>query len=404
MAQIKLTASFCKSVPPQQKKIEYADTEAGYRGLRLVVSSTGDKRFAFRSNPHFQTIGTYPATTLAQARKIVATWKLALNAGQNPFLEIKANKRAARMPIVSDVPTLAELWEQYSSEYLITKSEKHRVNANRTMRKHFLPVFGNLPFNEVNGHALHAFRIKHTKERLREMEQMKAYLSGMVSWMRQHEVYQTADFMANPPQFGRVERDKRKNSGIRYRKLVREQDIRAYWQALRTVEGPRATMLAYQFLFLTNKRGAEVRRMTLDQIDFERSLWTIPAEMSKNGREVVQPLTPLMIDIIREAVGNRQSGYVFSNTMGDSQIWLTSARLHRRIISAAGTDYISTHDYRRTVTTGLEEMGVPARVLQLTKGHYDKGIEAHYAQAEKRPREEQMSAYLKWENFLETRE
>ena len=140
--------------------------------------------------------------------------------------------------------------------------------------------------------------------------------------------------------------------------------------------------------------------MTPDQVDFKRQVWTIPAYASKNNRKIEQPLTPLMIEIIQAALGNRTNGFVFSNTIGEKQVMLASTKLHRAICEEAGTDYISTHDYRRTITTGLEELGVPARVLKLIKGHYDKGIEEHYAQAEKRPRDEQLVAYQKWEEFI----
>ena len=77
------------------------------------------------------------------------------------------------------------------------------------------------------------------------------------------------------------------------------------------------------------------------------------------------------------------------------------SKLANAAVAAAGTGHISYHDYRRTFSTQLEEMGVPSRVLMLTEGHYDKGIEAHYQQATKRPLDEQLEAYQKWEQFLE---
>ena len=398
MPRVKLDAAFCKNVQPGPKTTEYSDADPAYRGLRLVVTPNGDKAFAFRSNPHYQTIGTLPACKLAYARERVADWKLRLKAGQNPFTEIKAAKREARVPTVSGTPTIAELWDEYDREYLAKKSDKHRESANRSMRKHFLPVFGRTPFDAVIGRDLHAFRLKHETARLREMEQMKAYLSGLVSWLARHEAYQDAEWMAKPPRFGKIERDRRTNSGVRTRKLVRESDIRAYWRALNERAGPRATMLALQMLFLSNKRGIDVQRMTADQIDFERLIWRIP--VTKNGRPVEQPLTQQMVDVIKQALGNRTNGYVFSSDMGDGQVWLKSSKLHRAICDAAGTDYISTHDYRRTCTTALQELGVPERVWKLMEGHYDKGVEAHYAQAERRPRDEQLAAYRKWEAFL----
>ena len=400
MPKAKLSQIFCKTVGPSDRLVEYADDNPAYRGLRLVVTKSGDKAFAFRSNPYYQTIGSYPAISLAKAREQTAKWKLAINAGESPFKAIKERKKEARHPPTSNVPTIGELWDEYDREYLVATSKKHRTNANRSMRKHFLPVFGTMPINHVPGQTLHSFRIKHSAERLREMEMMKTYLSAMINWAREHEIHQSGYYLSTPPQFGRIDRKRSKQNRIRTRKLTRTDDIRAYWQALHNTHGPRATMLALQFLFLTCKRGIEVQRLTLDQIDFEHGAWIIPAEISKSKREVSQPLTLAMSRIITEAAGNRTNGYVFSNTSGEKQVMLANAKLHRRICDEAGTSYISTHDYRRTISTRLEEMGTPARVLSLIKGHYDFGIAVHYDQAEKRPRDEQLEAYKRWQDFL----
>jgi len=396
----KLSQIFCKNVSPSDRLVEYADDNPAYRGLRLVVTKSGDKAFAFRSNPYYQTIGSYPAISLAKAREQTAKWKLAINAGESPFEGIKTKKREARNPSVSNAPTIGELWDEYDREYLVATSEKHRINANRSMRKHFLLVCGTMPINQVPGQILHSFRIKHSSQRLREMEMMKTYLSAMINWAREHEIHQSGHYLSTPPQFGRIDRSRSKQKRIRTRKLTRADDIRAYWQALQSTHGPRATMLALQFLFLTGKRGIEVQRLQPDQIDLERGTWVIPAQTSKSRREITQPLTTAMRHIIMEAAGNRTDGYIFSNTSGEKRVMLANAKLHRRICYQAGTSYISTHDYRRTISTQLEEMGTPARILSLIKGHHNAGIAAHYDQAEKRPQQEQLEAYERWQNFL----
>jgi hypothetical protein len=48
----------------------------------------------------------------------------------------------------------------------------------------------------------------------------------------------------------------------------------------------------------------------------------------------------------------------------------------------------------------MEELGVPHRVISLTAGHFSAGIEEHYRQAERRPQEEMLNAYLRWEKFV----
>ena len=184
------------------------------------------------------------------------------------------------------------------------------------------------------------------------------------------------------------------------RKLTQQSHIQALWKALDGLE-PRVLALAVNFLILSNRREIEVRRMTPQKNDFDRGLWEIPADQNKSGREIRQPLTPKTTEIIREALGNRQSGYVFSTTQGERTVALGS-KMTNAMVAAANIPHISFHDIRRTISTGMEELGVPHRIISLTAGHFSAGIEEHYQQAERRPYEEMLDAYLQWERFVGT--
>lgn len=389
--RVHLSKSFCKSVEPTDKTVEYADDDPAYRGLRLVVTGRGIKTFAFRSNPHYQSIGVFPAVSLAAARKQVADWKLALNAGQNPFDEIKAAKAAMSRAANAKDPTLNDAWLDYKAIVLPDKSESHQRNMGRSMTAHYLSRFGKRTPGDVTRREHMAFREEHEKARPAEMRQMKAYISAFYTWMSETSAYM--DLVEGPPNIGRVNAPR----GVRTRKLMEPDDIRSYWQALDTLT-PRAGALALQFKWLSNKRGIEVQRMTPDQIDWRRETWALP-DVENKARNVTQPLTPRMVAILCEALGNRSAGYVFSTTGGEKRVTLGS-KLAKAAVAAAGTPHISLHDYRRTCSTQLEEMGVPSRVISLTEGHYDRGIEAHYQQATVRPLDEQLDAYRKWEAFL----
>jgi|GEM_PF-1619096 len=389
--QVTLTQAFCKSIEPTSKTVEYADDDLAYRGLRLVVNAKGAKTFAFRSNPHYATIGKFPAVSVTAARKQVAEWKLALNAGQDPFAAIKEAKASRNRDEGAKDPTLSDAWLDYKAAILTEKSESHQRNMDRSMTVHYLSRFGARTPGDVTRREHLAFREEHEKARPSEMHQMKAYISAFYSWMSETSAYM--DYVDAPPNLGKVNAAR----NVRTRKLIEPDDIRAYWRALDTLT-PRPAALALQFKWLSNKRGIEVQRMTPDQIDWRREIWSLP-DVENKAKNVVQPLTPKMQAILREALGNRSVGYVFSTTGGEKKVSLSS-KLQAAAVEAAGTPYISCHDYRRTFSTQLEEMGVPSRVISLTEGHYDRGIEAHYQQATVRPLDEQLDAYRKWEQFL----
>jgi len=386
----KLDMPFVKSIQPTHRNEEYPDTEV--RGFRLYVSKAGSKSFGFRRNPFgYKAIGKVGEVSIGDARKIAAQWKTEFNAGRNPIEEMKRKQREMREEATQKIPTMAEAFEQYKAMILIMKSESHRKNMARSMEKHFLSSFGGREVGKVSRRELIAFREKHEGKRSAEMHQMKAYISAFYKWMSETSAYM--DYIEGPPNIGTVKAVR----NIRTNKLTEENDIRAYWRALDTVS-PRAASLALQFKFLSNKRGIEVQRMTPDQIDFRRKIWTLP-EVRFKAKGVQQPLTPKMLELIREALGNRSSGYVFSSTDGDKRVTF-GTKIKKHLTAESKCPYISYHDYRRTFSTKLQELYVDPRVISLTEGHYDRGIEAHYQQGKQKPLDEQLDAYLKWEKLL----
>jgi integrase len=138
--------------------------------------------------------------------------------------------------------------------------------------------------------------------------------------------------------------------------------------------------------------------MTPDQIDFRREIWTLP-DVRFKAKGVMQPLTPKMLELIREALGNRSSGYVFSSTDGDKRVTF-GTKIKKHLTAESKCEEISYHDYRRTFSTKLQELDVHPRVISLTEGHFDRGIEAYYQQATVKPLDEQLDAYRKWKALL----
>jgi hypothetical protein len=172
--QVTLTQAFCKSIEPTSKTVEYADDDLAYRGLRLVVNAKGAKTFAFRSNPHYATIGKFPAVSVTAARKQVAEWKLALNAGQDPFAAIKEAKASRNRDEGAKDPTLSDAWLDYKAAILTEKSESHQRNMDRSMTVHYLSRFGARTPGDVTRREHLAFREEHEKARPSEMHRCTA--------------------------------------------------------------------------------------------------------------------------------------------------------------------------------------------------------------------------------------
>lgn len=100
----------------------------------------------------------------------------------------------------------------------------------------------------------------------------------------------------------------------RHHRAIPHQEVRAAVEAVRASGAFMATKLAFEFLVLTAARSGEDRGATIDEVDAEARMWTIPGSRMKAGREHRVPLTDRALEIVREARRLRDdSGLVFSS-------------------------------------------------------------------------------------------
>jgi len=133
-----------------------------------------------------------------------------------------------------------------------------------------------------------------------------------------------------------------------------------------------------RFLLLTGLRISEAQQGHLDG-----DYWTVPAELSKNGRahwvwltETAKRLLPLP-----------------KCTPTNIQAWLK-----RRCAKFDIEPAFTPHDLRRTFATRLHDASVPPHVLEKCLNHTMQGVMATYNQAEYRG--ERIAAYERMEALV----
>jgi integrase len=143
-----------------------------------------------------------------------------------------------------------------------------------------------------------------------------------------------------------------------------------------------------RLLILTGQRSDEVGCIPRTELSDDRSVWTLPPERTKNKRQHAVPMPPLARAIVQEAIAAIPAGqkHLFVGERGavartdDLSHDLTEA------IENYGIAHFTVHDLRRTVATGLEQMGIPMTVISATLNHVgDKGASVtrkHYAHAD----------------------
>ena len=95
----------------------------------------------------------------------------------------------------------------------------------------------------------------------------------------------------------------------------------------------------------------------------------------KGGRASTEPLSPIVVRVLEDCVGDRTSGPMFFNQSGTARLsYSTSYALIRRLARKAGipaADRLSPHSLRHSFATELLGAGVPLQDVQDAMGHAD---------------------------------
>jgi integrase len=144
-------------------------------------------------------------------------------------------------------------------------------------------------------------------------------------------------------------------------------ELPLFWQAAKSQGWPFGPYL--QILLLLGQRRTETAAMRWRDLDLERGIWTIPASVTKSGRVHRVPLPPQAIAILAR-IPRTTSALVFPGR-GNAVMSGWSKRLTPlyRATSAAGMPHFTIHDLRRTMRTGLGQLGVDRVVAELLLNH-----------------------------------
>jgi integrase len=181
-------------------------------------------------------------------------------------------------------------------------------------------------------------------------------------------------------------------------RVLTDGELESFWHASEKLGFPFGP--AFQLMALTGQRRGEVVGMRWSQLDMERGIWTIPAEVAKNGRAHEVPLPVTALDVIQALPRFAGSDLVFTTT-GVSPI-SGFGRAKDRLDFLMGVREWRLHDLRRTVASGMARLGVAPHVIEKVLNHVSgeiSGVAAVYNRhgydAEKREALQKWALYLK---------
>lgn len=389
-----LTDTQIRNVKPTEKPYKLADGG----GLYLLVHSNGSKywrlKYRYLGVEKLLAIGQYPHVSLADARAKREEAKKLLTNGADPGAVKQAEKAARMESAANSFEALALEWYKVKASGW---SDAYAKKIDAQLKRNIFPKIGRLPVAELKAPQVLAL--------IRDIERRNALVMA-------GRVKQTiSQVMCYAVATGRAEADPTtslkgalKAAEVKHMASVTDPAkvgglLRAF-DAFTGTPTVRAALMLAPYVFT---RIGELRQMKWADVDLERALWSIPAEVMKMREAHLVPLSAQAVQILKELQPLSGHGeYVFTGgrdpkrPMSDAAI---NAALRRLGIDTQNE--LTGHGFRAMARTLLHErLHYPPEVIEVQLAHKAPGpLGEAYARAkfiEKRT--EMMQA---WANYLD---
>jgi integrase len=324
-------------------------------GLYLQISKTGAASWLFRYMRDRKAVGlglgAYPDVSLKNARIKADACRTQLAEDRDPLTEKRASQTAAKEPIQK-----AKTFDECAAEYIADhraewKNVKHAQQWENTLATYASPVIGDKAVDTITLVDIKKILTPIWSKKYETASRLRGRIESVLGWATVHEL-RTGD---NPARWkGHLEHLLAKSSpalhAVKHHAALPYADIPSFIRALSQQEG--MARWALEFLILTACRTSEVCQAKWDEIDLKKSLWTIPKERMKAGKEHRVPLSDRALTILNSikplAIGN----FVFPGGVKDKPL---SNMAMMMLLRRMGHEKITVHGFRSTFRDWIGE-------------------------------------------------
>ena len=355
---------------PNKKIAVYHDTTK--HGLKLLVRPTGIKTFVLyrkiQGRPERVTIGRFPEVTIEQARNQVDILNAKIASGINPNEE----KRGLRSEM-----TLHDLFDRYLERYAKVHKKSWQEDADQFRRY----------LKDWENRRLASIRKSHIQKLHTEVGTNKGHYAANRLLALLHTMFNRAiDWgwdNANPAHGIKKFKEKSRD------RFIQSDELPKFFAAL----SEETSIIVRDYILLsllTGARRSNVLAMRWEEINFDRTTWTIP--ITKSGESHTLPLVPTAIDILktRQKNNTNNSQWVFPGA-GVTGHLVETKKPWKRILDKAGIKNLRIHDLRRSLGSWQAATGANLSVIGKTLAHKNVSTTAIYARLNIDPIRESMN-------------
>jgi integrase len=360
-------------LPAGKSDAIFFDDELPGFGIRLRAGGTRAWIVQYRVS------GRQRRESLGDARK--TDLNVARAAAKKKFAEVvlggdpMADKAAAKAKAAQTFGPLA-------TQYLALKEPKVRKNTYIADQRYLTAYWK--PFNKT---AIESVSRRTIATRLNQIvgehgataaARARQSLSAFFTWAIREGIVENNPVIGTNDPAGHIDARDR---------VLTDDELRAIWLGCEEDHFGRIIRL----LMLTGARRDEIGGLEWQEVDLESGLLTIPGDRTKNHHQLQLTLPDEAVSILCKAPRRDGRQYVFGERGGAYSAWSYSTlRLDARIAAQQGATLAAwrIHDIRRTVATGMAELGVAPHIIETILNHrsgHKSGVAGVYNRANYAP-------------------
>jgi integrase len=393
--QRKLTDAKVKNLKPKSKG--YKTSDGG--GLYVFTNTKGSRsfRYDFKHNDKYATVtfGQYPITSLAEARKLHDEARNTVLKGLDPREENQTN-------------TLLSKQFSYYAKEMVASQDLRASTIKKKLSKMECHLFKPLDNKQVSN--ITAVDLLKLLKPIAD-DGKRDLAKDLATYCRQTFNYLLSlQLIDNNPAATIAELLPKPKKATNFAHITNKKDFAKLLRGIDLFEGDIAVKHALQLMPLLILRPYNIRFMKWDYVDLTNQLITIPADEMKMDREHKIPLSKQAVTILKNmkklttkhelvfltASGLRTSKEMSENTLNQAVIRIKDEDTGKPI----GRGIMTSHGFRHTTSTFLNELGYNADAIELQLAHASKDrIRATYNKAELLP--ERITMMQEWADYLD---
>jgi integrase len=148
-------------------------------------------------------------------------------------------------------------------------------------------------------------------------------------------------------------------------RVLSNAELASIWRACKDDDYGKIVRL----LMLTGCRREEIGGLRWSEISLEKATLSLPKQRVKNGHPHVVPLTPLAVEII-ESVHRTDRDQLFGQRSERGFAHWAKCKLNLDLRLGNSIPQWVIHDVRRSVATGMADIGVQPHIIEAALNHY----------------------------------